>query len=56
MVAFQMSAGRPAPYTGPPQLLTSGTSPLTVPTHTAVDNCGVYPTNQASRLAPVSPS
>jgi hypothetical protein len=56
MVAFQMSAGSPDPYTGPPQLFTSGTSPLTVPTQTAVDSCGVYPTIHASRFCPVSPS
>ena len=30
--------------------------PSVVPTHTAVDNDGVNPTIQASRLAPVSPS
>src|SRR5579875_2332012 len=56
MVDFQMSDGRPEPYTGPPHLFTSGWSPCTVPTHTAVDSDGVYPTIQASLLASVSPS
>ncbi|PQM49704.1 hypothetical protein C1Y40_00069 [Mycobacterium talmoniae] len=56
MVAFQMSDGMLDPYTGDPHLFTSGWSPSTVPTHTAVDSDGVYPTIQASLLAPVSPS
>ena len=41
MVAFQMSDGRPEPYTGPPPLFTSGCVPAVVPTHTAVDSDGV---------------
>ncbi len=39
----------------PPQLLTMA-SPFGVPTHTAVDSDGVYPTIQASLFRPVSPS
>mgnify|MGYP003504454618 CR=1 FL=1 len=36
--------------------MTSGLSPPVLPTQTAVDSDGVYPTIQASRLAPESPS
>ncbi|EUA56558.1 putative penicillin-binding protein 1 [Mycobacterium xenopi 4042] len=41
MVAFQMSDGKLDPHTGEPHLLTSGLSPRTVPTQTAVDSDGV---------------
>src|SRR5512144_2481267 len=51
-----MSDGSPDPYTGEPHLFSSGLVPSVVPTHTAVDNDGVKPTIQASRLASVSPS
>ncbi len=56
IVFFQMSDGRPEPYTGDPHLFFSGWVPSVVPTQTAVDSDGVKPTIQASRLSPVSPS
>jgi hypothetical protein len=49
IIACQVSAGSPAPKVWPP-LVVTGLWRSVLPYHTAVDSCGVKPTNHASRF------